>query len=235
MSASEEPLPLYQLARLRSRAYDFLSSLYLEPPSEALLSALLSSEFRAALAAMAEAAGGAVPEVAKGTALIRDCMDELRERPAEEALTSLSSAFTSLFRGLKPQRSPPPPYESVYTEGRVMGVAVSDVTRTYASAGLEVKSSEAADHLGIELAFMAYLCSKEAEARLSGDDEGAARLALEELRFLERHLLNWVPRFCEVAEPYCRRAGLGGKFYSGVLLLTKGFLKLDSKILQALT
>jgi TorA maturation chaperone TorD len=75
------------------------------------------------------------------------------------------------------------PLESLYAE---KGESVADeVSDFYAAAGLTIDEQFEAvpDHLALEFLFMSYLI-------------GIKRLDLQE-NFLEEHLMNWVPYYCE--------------------------------------
>ncbi|MCC9598511.1 MULTISPECIES: molecular chaperone [Rubrivivax] len=88
-------------------------------------------------------------------------------------------------------------------ESAALGVApggdrVLDVLRSYREAGFEPMALLGApDHLGNELQFVAHLCRQEGEALAAGDDAAAQRCRAQQLRFLSRHLMAWVPAHCE--------------------------------------
>jgi TorA maturation chaperone TorD len=142
----------------------------------------------------------------------------LRERLAQEHLR--------LFGGLTYGRSPPPPYESVWRgEGKLMGKVTSSVLRTYNEAGMELASgtTEPPDHVGVELSYLSYLCSKEADAHRSCDSTEMARYSRMQYDFLRQHVVRWVPSFCQ----HIARADTTG-FYQGIAILTREFLLADS-------
>ena len=93
------------------------------------------------------------------------------------------------------------PYAGLFldAEGRLGGPAASQVQRLYARSGFRpVLDRESADHLGHELALLAFLSEAEAV-------ENAAPSEVEHLRRLQRkfvddHLLEWLPAFVCAAE-----------------------------------
>lgn len=112
------------------------------------------------------------------------------------------------------------PCESVYTSPKkiYMQEAWEAVCAVYAEAGLgkaDAFSDLPEDHLALELEYMALLTERE-------DTVGA-------LRFLEAHLLNWVPAFAADIERFVRE-----DFYKAVGLVTVGFLQGEQAFLSAL-
>ena len=119
------------------------------------------------------------------------------------------------------------PYESVYTstDKMVMQEAWEQVKNIYAAKGLGLKTELAdikEDHIAVELHYMEYLC-KEFQA-------GSAGICLEEQReFLQNHLLNWVPSFCEDVQKYSDT-----DFYKGAAGLIAAILNQDLQLLEEL-
>lgn len=79
---------------------------------------------------------------------------------------------------------------------RVLGGSTLEVARWYRRAGFTPPRGwrDLPDHVALELGFVAALAG--AEARRRGRGELAHAAACEERRFLEAHLLPWVPEFC---------------------------------------
>lgn len=181
-----------------AQAYRTLAMVYLEPPTEELTASF--REWR-----------GALDEPG--------LPDELREAieivaNADTDPDELRPVYTRLFHGLSRNHSPPPPYESVYRDGRLQGPHSVLVERAYAEAGLAFDDSpENVDHLGVELHFLAHLCEENGhEAQRS---------------FVESHLLEWVPEFHEAAER-CDAP----EFYRGVFAITETLLRLQLAVLE---
>jgi len=210
---------LKNLAELRSRTYWFLSRLYMSKPDEKLL-----RDLRNNLKAL-DMHGDELSEL---IGLIVESIEgderELSERLAVE--------FTRLFRGIKKGYSPPPPYESVYMgEGMVMGEATLSVLKFYSEAGFGIIDEEEGpqDYIGVELKFMSLLCYKEMESWKAGrSDQGERYLELER-RFLDEHILQWVPDFCRRVEAEAKE-----EFYVGVARLTESFLRIDAENIRVL-
>ncbi len=199
---------LKENAELRSRLYWLLSRLYLERPTYQFLLSLKEKL-------------NEIEDSSEGVELIRESLkgelQELSER--------LGVEFTRLFRGIKEGYGPPPPYESVYMgEGRVMGETTLVVLRFYTESGLGLMEDieDPQDYIGAELRFMSLLIYRELEGWETGKKREAFNTMKREKEFLEKHMLRWVPKFCELVE-----GESGEDFYRGVAVLTKEFLTSD--------
>ncbi len=114
-------------------------------------------------------------------------------RPPDDGRSDgLRKEYARIFLG--PGKPIAHPYEAVYIDGRLMGESTERVRRCYAEAGLQIRASnrELPDHISLELAFMAYLVSKE---EIETERESAWRE--RQLRFLRDHLSRWVPNLCD--------------------------------------
>ena len=74
---------------------------------------------------------------------------------------------------------------------------------------------------------MRLLCQNEEEARRNNDGDKAWEYLKAGRDFLNDHLLQWVPKFCE---KMYEKAELD--FYKGLAKLTSGFLKYDSRLVE---
>jgi TorA maturation chaperone TorD len=113
-------------------------------------------------------------------------------------IQALAVEHTRLFGGISPAYGPPPPYESVQRGAGVAGPAelAVAVASCYADAGLDpIDGAVPADHLGIELKFVALLCHREMEAWQRGRHGDAARALGLQRDFLDSHLLGWAPHY----------------------------------------
>lgn len=159
------------------------------------------------------------------TALLR--LNDYFASDGGETLDDLAADYAKTFLGAgSAQGAAAFPYESVYTSPKhvMMQDAWNQVCELYAYKGIE--RAEAADglledHIAVELDFMAYLCDEAAQLT-----EPLAVLE-DQNSFLNRHLLNWVPKFCLDIAEYADT-----EFYRMVGQLTAAFLQLDSRILD---
>ncbi len=124
---------------------------------------------------------------------------EMKKAFEEQDEERLRVDFAQLFIG--PYELQAPPYGSVYLDGerRLMGDSTLEVMKLYEAAGLvldqEVK--EPPDHIAVELEFLSYLISQEAEALEKSETEKAMTFGNLKTLFLTKFLRPWVPPFCE--------------------------------------
>lgn len=81
-----------------------------------------------------------------------------------------------------------PVREVKYQGGVQFGYLMAELSAFYEAFGYEPALPEAADHLAVEIGFLAYLKLKEANALLRGEEETAARTAEAANTFLREHL-----------------------------------------------
>lgn len=207
------------LGEQAAKVYRLLGRAYLQPPDCPYLEDV--SAWCAELLAQRDS----LPEgIAAALALIRGALEP--EPGADRLqLQELQQEHARLFRGLSPRHSPPPPYESVYREGRLWGSVTAAVRRLYRQWGLEPGGDfcrEPPDHLGLELQFMGHLCSCEQLAAQAGGD----KVLRAQRAFLEEHLA-WFGAFearVLLDKPH--------PFYEGFLRLTGAWLKLHREYLE---
>jgi len=175
-------LPVMSEAKRRAEALRGLAALYAAAPT---------AEWLARLVPLARAASDDDP-VAEILAALRD------ETDLEAAAERLSIEHTRLFGGLQEGYGPPPPYESLWREGRLMGETTEAVARAYLAAGYRPSQEWSPfDHLVEELLFLASLANGEHAFAESGRDDEARWARERRHEFLDRHLLTWVPSYAE--------------------------------------
>lgn len=211
---SDESL-LRDVAANRSRAYWFVSQIFATRPDRPFVDSL-----RERLAASEDAKSG-LQEI--HAALDMPDLETLTERLAREHLR--------LFGGLDDAMGPPPPYESVFREGRLMGATTQEVLADYAEAGIGNPAPEVApgDHIVAEFKFMALLCHEELSARERNDSDAAEAAWRRQRRFLHRHLLRWVPAYCRRLREEAREP-----FYAGSATVAERVLAEDQATLDDL-
>lgn len=172
----------------RAAVYQLLATAFLEPPSEERLEQLRAPEVLAEL----------------GELLGSGTLEPLRSAPPDD-IREVRQEFNDLFK--VPLGKYVPPYEAVHrdsrdiegvpTRGLLMGPSTVDVRRLYEAAGAELGLSELSDHIGVELAFLAFLCDREKAAYADGNVEAAENYRAYQRGFLQEHLLEWIPAYCE--------------------------------------
>lgn len=146
--------------------------------------------------------------------------EDFAEEDAARLLDRLAVDYTQLFHGPEVRIAP---YESIQTgDGPdLMGRSAHAVRRFMGEVGYVVlpDSGELPDHISVELAFMAELIRREAEAAEEGDTAMAARAAALQRRFLAEHLGHW-------AVPFARKvqARAQTRFYAAMAELLAEFI-----------
>jgi TorA maturation chaperone TorD len=177
----------------RSRFFWWLAEWFLGPPQRDRLASLAAGDAAATppqdeLEAAWQALSRAVPD------------------PDTMSLDEIGAEYTRLFSGIQEGLGPPPPFESVWREDRLMGEATVAVIEDYAQAGFADIEPEAGpqDHLAVELKFLALLALREAQAWRDGDSAGAENRQARQRDFLEKHLGVWVPPWAETIKTQAR-------------------------------
>lgn len=207
---------LKKLAEARSRSWWFLSRFYLERPKADFL-----SELREVLSEVPPAEDDPAHALLESLAADPEVHSE-----------RLLLEFTRLFRGIKENYGPPPPFECLYRGYPMMGEPALAVIGHYREAGFDEVAPEVGpqDHLGAELRFLSFLCYREMEA-WADDDSAAARERIgQEWAFLDQHLLSWVPEYTERISRESREP-----FYKAAVALTRALVLEDRALLDELT
>jgi TorA maturation chaperone TorD len=158
----------------RSHVYGLLSTVFRRPLDAGGLERIRAPEMLSALAAAGVDPG-----------------EDFATRDSAELLDALAVEFTHVFH----TPGHVSPFESIIADGgdELRGAAFSDVRHFMGDIGYEVPpdSGEMADHISVELAFMADLCARQAEAIANGDQETADFVKCMQEKFLVMHLGRW--------------------------------------------
>jgi TorA maturation chaperone TorD len=190
-------------AAARAHLFDLLATVYRRPLDARRLELLRAPEMLAAMSAAAIDPG-----------------DDFINGDRETLLDRLAIDYTQLFHGPVERISP---YECIQIgDGEdLMGAAAGEVRRFMAEVGFSVppETGELPDHISVELAFMAELARREAEALEADDGKTAEFVAALECRFLTAHLGRWAERF---ARKVWDRAAT--PFYAAMAELLSGYI-----------
>jgi anaerobic sulfite reductase subunit A len=182
----QHDMGLMELARLRQGCYRFSGALFLYPDQERLANLVAAAgELQEGNESLA-----AFPFFGPWQRLLTT-LQGLAEGDAAE----VREEYMRLFL-VNPQA---PPYESFYMdpERRVAGWIAAQLAHEYTKRGLALSPSlqESPDHVAVELEFMAFLCSLEAQAWERKVLEESAQALEWQHAFLRRHLVRWFPAF----------------------------------------
>jgi TorA maturation chaperone TorD len=149
---------------------------------------------------------------------------------SQDTTSDLAVEYARIFlgAGLEPGTGAFP-YESVYTsKGRLlMQEARDEVVECFRKAEMMVqdKITEPEDHISFELEFLSHLGQMTIQSLQKGENDVAIRHLLSQQKFLQQHLIPWVPEFCKDIERLAE-----SNFYKAVALITLGFLKLETDL-----
>lgn len=219
-------VPEKRLATGRSRAsvYRFLASVFLTPiPADGVE---YVRQMLAAIRAMPLAED--VDEMNEGELLLWEFAAETHGADPARVQRALSAERARLCRAVEEPDGPPPPYEGLYRTrlGGGAEACVAGVEQAYRQAGWTPDDHERQrpDYLGTELSFMATLCDE--ELAVSEDSLRLSSALIRERRFLEEHLLTWVPAYCRQMLNHSRTP-----FFQGIAHLLLGFLNEEAHTL----
>ncbi len=200
------------VARQRSNVYGLLATVFGHEVNSELLQQIKDPQFMGVLSNM-------------GLELESDFF----EKPEAELLEDLAVEYAWLFLGPGKHISP---HESIHHQrsdgdwGQMWGKSTVEVKNFIESAGLDYKEAYTGlpDHISVELGFMQQVTLREEQALSEDDQEGALYCLKMEKKFIEEHLIRWVPAFCE---KIISRAEL--PFYREMAALTRKFIEFEKE------
>ena len=209
------------LTEYRSAFYRLLSGLYLMEVDGEQLTALKKLSFP-------QTAGDsdADLDLRQGYALMEEALRETEETDLDE----LAAEYARLFLAAGEASGKAAfPYASVYLDRKhcVGGDMEQKMKALFLARGREPDPGAYRtmyDHVGLMLEYMAVLCDEQLAAE---EDLKRNALMREQGDFLRENLRSWVYTFTADVVKYAEK-----KFYSGVALMTNGFLKKETEFLK---
>ncbi|MES9853811.1 MAG: molecular chaperone TorD family protein [Candidatus Thiodiazotropha sp. L084R] len=196
-------------AKSRSDIYGLLSAVFREEPSEALIKEMKGPQLLGAFSSMGVELG-----------------ERFYTDPESEVVEELAVEYARLFIGPGPHISA---HESIFTEadggtGGLWGTQTVDVKKFIETTGLDYEPgfTGVPDHVSVELEFMQKLTKWEADKWTQEDRKNAEYCIAVQRMFLEKHLLCWLPRFCEEV---MEQAAM--PFYRAIADLTKHYMEYE--------
>jgi TorA maturation chaperone TorD len=189
----------------RKGMYEFLATVLLDAPPRNFLEDLMKGEISFPPHPLIDDGARTLSELAG------------RFKSANDFERFVRQEYTAVF--VNPFDSVVSLYQSVYESNTPYRDVTLRIKRKYIEMGyLLQKPTEPADHIGIELMFMAESC----KAALEGHK-------IEELKkqkkFLEEEILRWVFRFCDALEN-----NGNAHFYKGISKILRGFMQIEKRI-----
>lgn len=216
------------LAKARASFCSFLALEFSHLPDKDFVTKIQSKSVRNFLSKLAEDEN-VHADIAEGASLMSAFLEANAETPAAELSNILGVDRTRLYRGVSPTYGPPPPYEAVWSPAApAVNKFLAEISAVYKEDGLALSEDayERPDYVGVELAFLEALASREMKALKAGEKKKASKLLERQKWFLESHLVNWVPLFIEKAFEFVKT-----DYYRGHLLMLRGFLLTQAEIL----
>ena len=193
-------------------AYAFINRAFYEKPTDEFINTLVSEKLFAQWP---------LPPDDEFTSAGQNILQAFSANWQAGKLNDLKKDYQQLFIG--PARLPAPPWESVYLsdDRLVFEKQTTAVRQFYARYGLQAANlyKEPDDHFGLEMAFMAHLCTLGLEAIRQGEVETAQTHLNAQRDFLEEHLLLWAPDFLTRVITHAQT-----DYYRGVAYLALGCL-----------
>jgi TorA maturation chaperone TorD len=211
-------IQLDEIARKRSALYSLFTVAFLYP-NEGFVKSLKNGEYSKGLKVMLNE----LHLLGEGAFTVEKINAYAIRLNTNELLLDLQKEYTRLFIPSRPEHPAPicPLYESVYEDGSLMGEAAFQVARLFYEAGLK-KIDEfnlPHDHFALELEFMSYLCSKEAEGLELGNELITTKSKRLQLIMLKEHLGRFSFQLLENVQAYSQN-----DFYTSIASLLKFFL-----------
>ncbi|EOW2078787.1 molecular chaperone TorD [Vibrio mimicus] len=204
----------------RAEIYWWLSSLFIKELSEQDITHYHSAEIRTFLSGLADE-----ESLADDVRSLIDALNRLQDR--QDAQLELAADFCDLF--LKSDRDSALPYASVYTDkGLLNGKPAQQMRELLAAHEVKVDQNlnEPADHLAIQLDFLAHLVISTNQLEQNSEVDAALQVQSD---FISQHLLTWLPVFVE----RCTQFDTFG-LYAAVARLALAFVKQDQGFLDEL-
>ena len=203
------------VARQRSNVYGLLATVYRQEVTSGLLQQSKDPQFLGVLSDLGIQLG-----------------DDFFQRNEEELLEEMAVEYTRLFLGPGKHVSP---HESVHLQrddagqGQLWGESTVEVKKFIESSGLDYRSEYKGlpDHISVELEFMQQVTLREQQAWREDDRDGALYCLKIQKKFIQEHLIRWIPIFCEKV-----MAEAELPFYREMAVLTKRFVEFDWRELQ---
>jgi len=204
-------------ARSRSSIYGLIAAIFREEPGEALIRELKASRLSEVFSSLGVNLG-----------------EEFYNSPEAELADTLGLEFTRLFIGPSNHISA---HESVFAEldsgmGGLWGATTVKVKNFIETAGLDYKAefTGVPDHVSVEFEFMQKLTASEADKWDQQDQQGAEFCQTVQRKFIEEHLVTWIPQFCDAVVTKAEMP-----FYRAMSELMKNYLEIEQQGIAAET
>lgn len=208
------------LSATRAQIYRMLGSLYFTELTEEQIASLAALDY-SQFADLDE-------ELAKGAKEIERALRHVNSDTRQDL--AVDYAHTFLAAGAIKNEDRALPYESLFVNstGLLMGPQRDTVYKAMLKEGLlpDASLKVPEDHLSFECEFMAAMADRAVAALKEDNVAEAERCTGVQQEFLRDHLSTWIGKFYDAIDKTCRT-----KFYRGVGLMTKAFVRFDEELL----
>lgn len=200
----------------RSTIYGLLARVYRKEMTPELLRQIKDPQFMGVLSGLGVQLG-----------------DEFFSRQEEDLIEDLAVEYTRLFLGPGKHISP---HESVHHNleggdwGSLWGKSTVEVKVFVETLGLKYKEDDQSipDHISVEFEMMQKVIEREAEEWEKGSNDEALSFLKIEKMFIEDHLIQWIPVFCNKVI-----AQADYSFYREIAELTKSYIEFEKENIDA--
>lgn len=213
----------------REFAYDILRRFFIEEPSKDYIKEFIQRNMIDLFPFQDESDG-----ICEGVQVVKRYLAKHDLVHNDSHFEDLHWDYTRMFIG--PFEVPAQPWESVYVrkDKLLFQKTTMDVRKIYEKYGFQTTdfNIEADDHVGLELDFvfqLNQLCIRAGEADRPDVGREINRLLKEQKRFIDDHLLAFIPQFAEKVVTHAET-----DFFKGLAAILEHFLQMDSKVLQEL-
>lgn len=217
---------LYNIFYARHYAYDILRRFFVEEPSKEYLKQFIQKNMINLFPFKEDSEG-----IREGIKEIKSYLTSHDVVNIDKHYEELHWDYTRMFIG--PFELPTPPWESSYVrKDRLLFQGTTmNVRRYYDKYGIIVSdyNIEADDHIGLELDFIYHLNERCLKIMEHNDGKGLKPLIKDQQRFINDHLLKFVPKF---SHSVIKEANT--TFYVGFAKVLHHYLQIDSKVLDEL-
>lgn len=229
MELITKSLPLEEIENVlyaRQFAYDILRRFFVEEPSREYIRHFVQKNMIDLFPFKEDSL-----EIREGVAAVKDYLATHDVVNIESHYQQLHWDYTRMFIG--PFALPALPWESSYVrkDGLLFQGTTMEVRKLYDKYGVAVRdfNIEADDHVGLELDFMYHLNELCLSLCQESDFEKIKELIEEQSKFLQNHLLLFVPQLCEKMI-----SAANTSFFVGMAKILPSYLKFDLEVLHEL-
>jgi len=213
----------------REFAYDILRRFFIEEPSKDYIKEFIQRNMIDLFPFQDESDG-----IHEGVQVVKRYLAKHDLVHNDNLFEDLHWDYTRMFIG--PFEIPAQPWESVYVrkDKLLFQKTTMDVRKVYEKYGFQTAdfNIEPDDHVGLELDFvfrLNQLCIRAGEADKPDVVREINRLLKEQQRFIDDHLLAFIPQFVEKVVTHAET-----DFFRGLAVILGHFLQMDSRVLQEL-